>query len=316
MSQAVLTTTALPAFRPRVRVTALVDRLGIAGMVAAITLGVIVLVAVLAPVVAPYDPNEPDLLNVLSNPSAAHWFGTDALGRDILSRLIWGARLTLAGPGLVILLSTIVGTLLALTAAWFRGRVDTAISWVLDVMFAVPGIVFALIAVALFGPSFGTVVAGLTIAYIPYVARVVRGGGAARTEHALHLGRLAAGAARLLDHHLPAAAEPGAAHRGPGRLVAGIRGHRPGRRVVPGPGRAATDRRPRPHGEERVRQRAARILRRVPVGGHAHRADRALRHRDRGPPHGVGKEPQMTENLLTIRDLTVDAPTKRSTSDC
>ena len=175
MSQAVLTTTALPAFRPRVRVTALVDRLGIVGMVAAITLGVIVLVAVLAPVVAPYDPNEPDLLNVLSNPSAAHWFGTDALGRDILSRLIWGARLTLAGPGLVILLSTIVGTLLALTAAWFRGRVDTAISWVLDVMFAVPGIVFALIAVALFGPSFGTVVAGLTIAYIPYVARVVRG---------------------------------------------------------------------------------------------------------------------------------------------
>ena len=175
MSQAVLTTTAFPAFRPRVRVTALVDRLGIAGMVAAITLGVIVLVAVLAPVVAPYDPNEPDLLNVLSNPSAAHWFGTDALGRDILSRLIWGARLTLAGPGLVILLSTIVGTLLALTAVWFRGRVDTAISWVLDVMFAVPGIVFALIAVALFGPSFGTVVAGLTIAYIPYVARVVRG---------------------------------------------------------------------------------------------------------------------------------------------
>ena len=62
MSQAVLTTTALPAFRPRVRVTALVDRLGIVGMVAAITLGVIVLVATLAPVVAPYDPNEPDLL--------------------------------------------------------------------------------------------------------------------------------------------------------------------------------------------------------------------------------------------------------------
>ena len=178
MSQAVLThTTALvaPPARARVRVNAVVDRLGPSGIAAAVTLAVIVLVAILAPVVAPYDPNEPDLLNVLSNPSAAHWFGTDALGRDIFSRLIWGARLTLAGPGLVILLSTIVGTTLALTAAWFRGRVDTAISWVLDVMFAVPGIVFALIAVALFGPSFGTVVAGLVIAYIPYVARVVRG---------------------------------------------------------------------------------------------------------------------------------------------
>jgi peptide/nickel transport system permease protein len=176
MSQAVLTpTTALAAPRARLWVNAVADRLGRSGLAAAITLAVIVFVAVLAPVVAPYDPNEPDLLNVLSNPSAAHWFGTDALGRDILSRLIWGARLTLAGPGLVILLSTIVGTTLALTAAWFRGRVDTAISWVLDVMFAVPGIVFALIAVALFGPSFGTVVAGLVIAYIPYVARVVRG---------------------------------------------------------------------------------------------------------------------------------------------
>jgi peptide/nickel transport system permease protein len=176
MSLAVLpTTTAVQFAPPRHRVRTLVDRLGVTGSVAAAVLGVIVLVAILAPVVAPYDPNEPNLLNVLSNPSAAHWFGTDALGRDIFSRVIWGARLTLAGPGLVIAISTVVGTALALTAAWFGGRVDTAISWVLDVMFAVPGIVFALIAVALFGPSFGTVVAGLIIAYIPYVARVVRG---------------------------------------------------------------------------------------------------------------------------------------------
>ncbi|WP_458319020.1 ABC transporter permease [Mycolicibacterium brisbanense] len=175
MSQAVLPAPALPSVRLRLRHNAIVDRLGTLGMAAAVTLVIIVTAAVLAPIVAPYDPNDPDLLNVLGMPNAAHWFGTDALGRDILSRLIWGARLTLAGPGMVILLSTIIGTTLALTAAWFRGRVDTAISWVLDVMFAVPGIVFALIAVALFGPSFGTVVAGLTIAYIPYVARVVRG---------------------------------------------------------------------------------------------------------------------------------------------
>ncbi len=175
MTQAVLTPAALPAVRPHVRIKAVTDRLGVLGTTAAVVLAVIVLAAILAPVVAPYDPNEPDLLNVLSNPTTAHWFGTDALGRDIFSRLIWGARLTLAGPGLVILLSTVVGTVLALTAAWWGGRIDTAISWVLDVLFAVPGIVFALIAVALFGPSFGTVVAGLTIAYIPYVARVVRG---------------------------------------------------------------------------------------------------------------------------------------------
>ena len=175
MSQAVLTATAPPTATARARAGALADRLGVVGVAAVVTLALIAIVAILAPVVAPYDPNEPDLLNVLSNPSLSHWFGTDALGRDILSRLIWGARLTLAGPGLVILFSTVVGTVLALTAAWWGGRVDTVISWVLDVMFAVPGIVFALIAVALFGPSFSTVVAGLVIAYIPYVARVVRG---------------------------------------------------------------------------------------------------------------------------------------------
>lgn len=176
MSQAVLTAAAPPATTSaRARANAVADRLGVVGIAAAVILAVIAIVAILAPVVAPYDPNEPDLLNVLSNPSLTHWFGTDALGRDIFSRLIWGSRLTLAGPGMVILFSTVVGTMLALTAAWWGGRVDTAISWVLDVMFAVPGIVFALIAVALFGPSFSTVVAGLVIAYIPYVARVVRG---------------------------------------------------------------------------------------------------------------------------------------------
>ncbi|MEH3142865.1 MAG: ABC transporter permease [Mycobacterium kyogaense] len=166
---------AAPLSHPLRRITTLTDRLGVLGTTAAITLIVIVLAAILAPVIAPFDPNEPDLLNVLSNPTTTHWFGTDALGRDIFSRLLFGTRYTLAGPGLVILLSTVVGSMLALTAAWWGGRVDTAISWVLDVLFAVPGIVFALIAVALFGPSFGTVVAGLTIAYIPYVARVVRG---------------------------------------------------------------------------------------------------------------------------------------------
>jgi peptide/nickel transport system permease protein len=168
VSLAVQTATAAPAARRQMRARVLVDRLGVLGVAASITLTIIVLAAILAPLIAPYDPNEPDLLNVLQNPGATHWFGTDALGRDILSRLIWGARLTLAGPGVVILISTVVGTVLALTAAWWGGRVDTAVSWVLDVMFAVPGIV-------LFGPSLTTVVAGLVIAYIPYVARVVRG---------------------------------------------------------------------------------------------------------------------------------------------
>lgn len=155
--------------------TLLARRLGAWGLVASGVLAIIVVVAVLAPWLAPYDPNHPDLLSALAGPSAEHWLGADALGRDLLSRLMWGARITLLGPTLVILIATVVGTLLALLAAWNGGIVDTVISWVLDVLFAVPGIVFGLIAVAIFGPDLMTVVVGLSIGYIPYVARVVRG---------------------------------------------------------------------------------------------------------------------------------------------
>ncbi|MDP5228542.1 MULTISPECIES: ABC transporter permease [Arthrobacter] len=153
----------------------ILDRLGVVGVIASVVLTVIVIAAVFAPVLAPYDPNFPDLMGALAGPSADHLLGADALGRDILSRLMFGAQVTLAGPGLVILLSTIVGTVLALVGAWCGGRVDAVIIWVLDILFAVPGIVFGLIAVAIWGPSLFTVVGGLAVAYIPYVARVVRG---------------------------------------------------------------------------------------------------------------------------------------------
>ncbi|MFJ3958520.1 ABC transporter permease [Arthrobacter sp. NPDC090010] len=175
MSQATLRTAHPTILSARVRGVSLTERLGPLGLAAAAALTVLVLLAVLAPLIAPFDPDEPDLLNVLADPGGAHLLGTDALGRDILSRLLWGARLTLAGPGLVILVSTVVGAAIALVAAWFGGTVDMVLSWILDILFAVPGIVFALIAVAIFGPSFSTVIGGLVIAYIPYVARVVRG---------------------------------------------------------------------------------------------------------------------------------------------
>ena len=149
--------------------------LGPTGIIAVVVLAVWVFAAASAPWLAPYDPDVPDLRAALSGPTPEHLLGSDALGRDLLSRLMYGARITLLGPTLVILIATVVGTLLALVAAWNRGRIDTAISWVLDVLFAVPGIVFALIAVAIFGPNLPTVVVGLSIGYIPYVARVVRG---------------------------------------------------------------------------------------------------------------------------------------------
>ncbi|NUR90540.1 MAG: ABC transporter permease, partial [Nonomuraea sp.] len=87
--------------------------LGGAGTAAAALIAAVVVLTLCAPLVAPYDPDFPDLLNALGGPSAAHWLGTDALGRDVLSRLLYGARTTLLGPVLVICVSSVVGTTLA-----------------------------------------------------------------------------------------------------------------------------------------------------------------------------------------------------------
>ncbi|MDI3404220.1 ABC transporter permease [Streptomyces cavernicola] len=158
----------LPRTAPALR------RLGPLGVVAAALLAAVTLTTLLAPVLAPYDPDRPDLFNALAGASPEHLLGGDALGRDVLSRLMWGARTTLSGPLLIIFLSTTIGTTLAITAAWAGGKVDAVVSRLLDVLFAVPGIVFALVAVAVLGPGVPGVVLGLTIAYTPYVARVVR----------------------------------------------------------------------------------------------------------------------------------------------
>lgn len=150
-------------------------RLGVLGTAAAALLAAVAAITLAAPLLAPYDPDLPDLFNALASSSGAHLLGGDALGRDVLSRLMYGARTTLLGPVLVICISSVVGTTLAITAAWAGGKVDAVVSRLLDVLFAVPGIVFALVTVAVLGPGIPGVVAGLAVAYTPYVARVVRG---------------------------------------------------------------------------------------------------------------------------------------------
>jgi peptide/nickel transport system permease protein len=136
----------------------------------------VALVAVLSPWIAPHDPNALDLLDRWQPPSATHLLGTDALGRDILSRLILGARLSLLGPFLIILLATTSGTIVAITTAWVGGWFDTVVSRGLDILFAFPGLILALLAVALFGPGLVAPVIALAIAYLPYIARVLRSG--------------------------------------------------------------------------------------------------------------------------------------------
>jgi peptide/nickel transport system permease protein len=134
----------------------------------------IVIVALFAPWLAPHDPFQVDMAKAYQGPSANNLLGTDSLGRDLLSRLIYGARLSLAGPALVVIIATIVGTGLALLAAWMGGWTDRIISRVFDIIFSFPGIIFAVLAVAMFGSGLAAPVVALSIAYLPYDARVLR----------------------------------------------------------------------------------------------------------------------------------------------
>lgn len=142
-----------------------------------IALGVLVVIAlaaVFANVLSPYDPNAVDLGNVYSGPSAQHILGTDNVGRDLLSRLLFGSRSTLLVPLFVALISGAVGCALALIAAWNGGWIDAVIARSFDVIFSFPGILLAILTAALFGPGLVTITIALSISYMPYIGRVVR----------------------------------------------------------------------------------------------------------------------------------------------
>lgn len=143
-------------------------------IVCTVFIGLIVIVALFAPLLAPHDPYRVDMSKAYQGPSSSYLLGTDSLGRDLLSRLIYGARLSLAGPALVVIIATIVGVGLALLAAWAGGWTDKVISRGFDIIFAFPGIIFAVLAVALFGPGIAAPVVALSIAYLPYDGRVLR----------------------------------------------------------------------------------------------------------------------------------------------
>jgi peptide/nickel transport system permease protein len=134
----------------------------------------LVIVAVFAPWIAPQNPNTSNILGGNLGPSSHHWLGTDSFGRDLLSRLIYGARLSLLGPTLIIVIATTIGTVLAITAAWFGGIFDQVVSRVADILFAFPGLIMAMLAVAMFGPGLVAPVIALSISYTPYLMRVIR----------------------------------------------------------------------------------------------------------------------------------------------
>jgi peptide/nickel transport system permease protein len=120
--------------RGRPPIVTRLGRVGWLSVAAGAVAVLLVLVAVFAPVLAPHDPEAIDPLNVFAGASATHPLGTDDTGRDLLSRLIHGARPSLAGPAIVIVLSSTAGVLLALAAGWLGGPVDAVISRALDIL--------------------------------------------------------------------------------------------------------------------------------------------------------------------------------------
>ncbi|OZB83790.1 MAG: ABC transporter permease [Microbacterium sp. 14-71-5] len=139
-----------------------------------VVLVIVTLAAILAPWVSPYDPDAVDFTAFYAPPSAAHLLGTDSLGRDLLSRIIWGGRTALLGPLLVVVFSTVLGILLGLIAGWRGGWVDAVLGRIFDVLFAFPSLLIAMMAVALFGKGLVAPVIAMSISYAPFVARLTR----------------------------------------------------------------------------------------------------------------------------------------------
>jgi peptide/nickel transport system permease protein len=143
--------------------------------IGALVVVVAVLAAIFGPMLAPFDPSAQELALRLEGPSSLHWFGLDELGRDIFARVLSGARISLMVGIVVVSVSATIGTVLGAIAGYFGGRVDEAISRIIDILLAFPGLLLAIALVAVLGPSLTNVVLALClIGWVGY-ARLVRG---------------------------------------------------------------------------------------------------------------------------------------------
>jgi len=143
-----------------------------AGLILTVSL---VLIAVLAPLIAPFDPDVQDTSRRLEEPSKQHPLGLDDLGRDVFSRIVFGARVSLRVGFSVVIIASFIGITLGAIAGYFGGAIDTAVMRLSDILLAFPGILLAIALVAVLGPSLNNVILALsTIGWVGY-ARLVRG---------------------------------------------------------------------------------------------------------------------------------------------
>jgi peptide/nickel transport system permease protein len=133
-----------------------------------------VVLAVLAPAIAPYDPTAQSWANVRKAPSLAHWFGTDDVGRDVLSRVIYGARASLMAGGISIAIALSLGGPLGMVAGYLGGFVDALLSRITDAMLAIPFLILAIALAAFLGPSLGNAMIAIGVTTTPIFVRLTR----------------------------------------------------------------------------------------------------------------------------------------------
>jgi peptide/nickel transport system permease protein len=174
-------------------------------MTGLVLLLIVVLLALLAAWLAPYSPTQNDYRYRLGPPNGAHWLGTDSFGRDVLSRTIYGSRISLRIGLMVTLLTGLAGTVLGLCAGYFR-RLENPIMRVMDALMAFPGILLAIALAAVLGPSETNVVLALAVTYTPRTARIMRAAALVVSEMEYVQAARAAGAShlRILVRHIAA----------------------------------------------------------------------------------------------------------------
>ncbi len=143
-------------------------------VIGTVIIGCLVLVALLAPLLATHDPYRQVLANRLLPPSSTHWFGTDSLGRDIYSRVVYGARVTLMIAGLVAGISTPIGTLIGIVAGYLGGAVDEILMRAADIFLAFPRLILAIAFAAALGPGVENAIIAIAVAQWPSYARLAR----------------------------------------------------------------------------------------------------------------------------------------------
>lgn len=147
-------------------------KLAVAGFCIFITM---VLISIVAPWISPYDPSAANTLALIKPPSSAHWMGTDELGRDVFSRIIYGTRISLIVGVIAVVIAMGLGAFFGLIAGYWRGQVDNVIMSVMDAVWAFPTLILALAITAALGPSLTNVVIAIGLVFTPGFARLVRG---------------------------------------------------------------------------------------------------------------------------------------------